>query len=133
MAKKGSTSEVGCSYGRGEKSATPIEQLRPMFETRTVTGRPITSRFNDRLPIGVSVASLTLFAFVNVVRKPSPRGGYAPIRDQAYVDDLFDTANEIWSQACIKLVPVSTPVVTTFLDLPISAFAGTCLAPAQVA
>jgi hypothetical protein len=133
MVEKGAASEVSCSYATSDDSATPVEQLRPLFETRTVTGRPIASRFADWLPIGVSVRRLTLPVFVHVVGIPSSTGGFKPIRDQAYVDDIFDTANDIWSQACIKLVPISTPVVTTFRDLPISAFAGTCLAPTQTA
>jgi hypothetical protein len=133
MAKKGPRSEVGCSYATSDESATPLEQLRPLFDTRTVTGRPITSRFAEWLPIGVSAVRLTLPVFVHVVGIPSPTGGFKPIRDQAYVDDIFETANDIWSQACIKLVPISTPVVTAFRDLPISAFAGTCLAPTEAA
>ena len=132
MVKKGARSDVSCSYATSKESATPVEQLRPLFETRTVTGRPITSRFSDWLPIGVSVHRLTLPVFVHVVGIRSP-SGFKPIRDQAYVDDIFETANDVWSQACIKLLPISTPVVTTFSDLPISAFAGTCLAPAQLA
>ena len=133
MAKKGERSEVSCAYATNDESATPLEQLRPLFETRTVTGRPITSRFADWLPIGVSTVRLTLPVFVHVVGIPSPAGGFKPIRDQAYVDDIFETANGIWSQACIKLVPISAPVVTTFRDLTIAAFAGTCLAPTQAA
>jgi hypothetical protein len=132
MVKKGAASEVSCSYATSDESATPLEQLRPLFDSRTVTGRPITSRFSDWLPIGVSVARLTLPVFVHIVGTRSPNG-FKPIRDQAYVDDIFDTANDVWSQACIKLVPISTPVVTTFSDLSISAFAGTCLAPTQLA
>jgi len=133
MVKKGARSEVSCSYATSDESATPVEQLRPLFDSRTVTGRAITSRFADWLPIGVSTVRLTLPVFVHVVGIPSPTGGFKPIRDQAYVDDIFETANDIWSQACIKLVPISAPVVTTFRDLPISAFAGTCLAPTQAA
>jgi hypothetical protein len=132
MVKKGARSELSCSYATGE-NATPVEQLRPLFEARTVTGRPITSRFADWLPIGVSVARLTLPVFVHVVGKRSSSGGFKAIRDQAYVDDIFGTANDIWSQACVKLLPISTPVVTTFTDLAISAFAGTCLAPTELA
>lgn len=133
MVKKDAPLDVSCSYASSDESATPLEQLRPLFETRTVTGRPIASRFSDWLPVGVSTVRLTLPVFVHVVGIPSSTGGFKPIRDQAYVNDVFETANDIWSQACIKLVPISAPLVTTFRDLPISAFAGTCLAPTQAA
>jgi hypothetical protein len=36
MVKKGDRSEVGCSYATRDESATPLEQLRPLFEERTV-------------------------------------------------------------------------------------------------
>ena len=130
---KDAKSDVSCSYAASDESATPLEQLRPLFETKTVTGRPIATRFADWLPVGVSTVRLTLTVFVHVVGIPSSTGGFKPIRDQAYVNDIFETANDIWSQACIKLVPISAPLVTTFRDLPISAFAGTCLAPTQAA
>ncbi len=129
---KGAPSDVSCCYAANDESATPLEQLRPLFEVKMVTGRPIASRFAHVPPLGVSTVRLTLVIFVHVVGIRSSTG-YKPIRDQAYVNDIFETANDIWSQACIKLVPYSTPLVTTFSDLPISAFAGTCLAPAQAA
>jgi hypothetical protein len=129
--EKGVPSDLRCSYATSKESATPVEQLRPLFEERTVTGRPIASRFADKFGLGVSAARLTLVVFVHVVGKRTTSAGFTPIRDQAYVDDIFATANDIWSQACIKLVPYTTPVVTTFEDLPISAFVGTCLADAQ--
>ena len=124
--------DISCSYATSKESATPVEQLRPLFEDRMVTGRPVASRFADFFGLGVSAARLTLPVFVHVVGRRTP-SGFERIRDQAYVDDIFATANDIWSQACIKLLPLSTPVVTTFQDLPISAFAGTCLAPGQEA
>lgn len=130
--EKGDPSEVRCSYATSKEAATPVEQLRPLFEDRTITGRPVASRFADIFGLGVSAARLTLVVFVHVVGRRTSTG-FEPIRDQAYVDDIFATANDIWSQACIKLVPFSTPVVETFQDLPISAFAGTCLAPDQQA
>lgn len=122
--EKGVPSDVRCSYARSAESATPVEQLRPLFELKTVTGRPVASWFAEALPLGISTLRLTLVIFVHVVGRRSSTG-YKPIRDHAYVNDILETANDIWSQACIKLVPYSTPVVTTFTDLPISAFAGT--------
>jgi hypothetical protein len=66
---------------------------------------------------------------VHVVGKPSSSGGYKPIRDKVFTDEVFRVANGFWSQACIKIVPYySEQLVTTFEDLAIAAFID-CLAP----
>jgi hypothetical protein len=133
---KDAPSDVSCCYRKHDDGAIPLEDRRPLFETRTVAGRPIASRWTETLPLGVSAVLLNLVVFVHVVgHQNTPNGPIddQPIRDQAFVNDIFDTANHIWSQACIKLVPFMAAVVQTFQDLPISALAGTCLAPAQQA
>lgn len=94
--EEGVPSDLSCSYATSAESATPVEQLRPLFEDRTVTGRPVASRFADIFGLGVSAARLTLPVFVHVVGRRTPTG-FTRIRDQAYVDDIFATANDIWS------------------------------------
>jgi hypothetical protein len=124
-------SEVRCSYGSKGIGTLAPEDLDPLFETDNVEGRPMRARFVEELPLGVSKPQRTLVVFVHVVGQPSPRGGYKPIRDRVFTEEVFRIANGFWSQACIKLVPYyAEQLVTTFEDLPIAAFID-CLAPEE--
>jgi hypothetical protein len=123
---------VQCGYVAKGAKVTPREQLRPLFSTRKVTGPAMATRFAHAIFGGFSTTRLFLITVVHVVGIPSETGGFKPIVDQAWQDTLFRVANDIWSQACIELVPYSTgTLVTNFRDIALSAFLGECLAPSQ--
>jgi hypothetical protein len=124
--------DVQCAYEAEGAKNTPPEQLRPFFETKSVSGRPLTTRYVETIFSGFSTTRLFLVTVVHVVGIPSETGGFKPIVNQAWIDTLFRVANDIWSQACIKLVPYSTGgLVTNFRDISVSGFLGFCLAAGQ--
>lgn len=124
--------DARCAYEAEGARNTPPEQLRPFFATKRVSGRAVATRYAQTIFGAFSTTRLFLVTVVHVVGVPSPTGGFRPIVDQAWLDTLFRVANDIWSQACIKLVPHSTgTLVTTFRDIALSAFAGVCMAPSD--
>lgn len=122
MAEQG-RADVRCAP-RGEE----VSPVAPLFESRTVSGRPVTARFGETLPLPIDLVRLSLVTVVHVVGIPSSTGGFKPIVGQPFINTLFDIANGIWSQACIKLLPLSSgELVTAFRDIPVSGFLGFCL------
>ena len=112
------------------------QQLQPFFEGRSLTGRPLSSRYAPTVFGGLSgfggfsTTRLFIPTIVHVVGIPSQTGGFKPIVDQAWIDTLFRRANEIWSQACIELVPYFTgTLVTNFSQLNLSVGLGYCHKP----
>jgi hypothetical protein len=128
--------DVQCSYEAESAKNTPPEQ--PFFETKSVSGRAVASRYSNTILAGssgfagFSTTRLFLVAVVHVVGVPSVTGGFKPIVDEAWINTLFQDANRIWSQACIELVPFSTgSLVTNFFDGSVGLLSqsGLCLDP----
>lgn len=122
---------VRCAYEEPGAVTIPPEQLHPLATDRAVTGRVLDHRYAAAL--SQETTRLYLITVLHIAGRPSPTGGFEPIVDDDWVGTMFSAANDIWSQACIELVPYRTGVlVTDFRSLGVSAFAGLCLSPAQL-
>ena len=131
--------DVQCAYEAEGAKNIPPQQLRPLFEAKSVSGRPLAARYTQ-INFGFSgfggfsTTRVFLVVVVHVVGVPSATGGFRPIVSQTWIDTLFREANKIWSQACIELAPLSTDtLVTNFFDGSIGLLAslGLCLDPSQ--
>jgi hypothetical protein len=125
--------DVRCAYAAADARNIAPERLRPLFTSRRVSGRALNARFQQTF-VGRRVPLLRLITVVHrvAVRNPTTGEFTQPVVDQPWVDTLFRVANDIWSQACIKLIPYSTgTLVTSFRDIALSAFAGDCITTEQ--
>ena len=124
---------VRCAYEAPGARNIPPEQLRPLLAKETVSGRALNTRYLQTI-FSQSAPRLRLITVVHLVAVRNPQTGALtkPVVDQTWVDTLFRVANDIWSQACIKLIPYSTgTLITTFHDIGLLAFAGHCLTTEQ--
>src|SRR5215211_6993027 len=120
--------EVDCWYAVERPGPVEAYELRPLFEDRAVTGRPMRARFVQELPLGVRTIQLSLITVVHVVAKGVPGALDEPVVTRDGIDAMLEVANEIWSQACIKLVPYySGGLITEFHDLALQGSFGDCL------
>lgn len=126
--------ELRCSFEHAGAERRQATELRPLFATEPVASRPMNSLHARYFwSNALNVHELYLITVVHVVGEPDGPGGFKPIVDQAWIDTVFQKANEIWSQACIRLVPYPTgELVTAFRDLPVSGFIS-CLPPGESA
>lgn len=122
--------QLRCAYDEPDASTVPAEKLRPVSTTSTVAGRELDPRYSVASP--ETATWLYLITVIHIVGRPSSTGGYEPIVGDDWVDEMFSVAKDIWSQACIELVPYHTGVlITDFQSIGLSAFAGLCLSPSQ--
>lgn len=120
--------DIRCAYETADDTRPASqERLTAMFEEEAVSGRRVSSRFLDLIFGQYRATKLYLIMPVHVVAQSSfePK---EPIVSDDYVDEMIGVAQNIWSQACIELVPYSTgSLVTTFRDIGLLAQYGVCL------
>lgn len=125
--------DISCAHEIEGAQKIPAEDERLLFKAETVKGRALGNRYADTIFSNLSTTRLYLITVVHVVGIPSPTGGFMPIVSDDWIETMFQRANDIWSQACIELVPYFTgTLVTEFRDIGLSAFAGLCLSPQQL-
>jgi hypothetical protein len=118
--------KVGCRYEAEGAGPVGAYERRPFFEDSKATGRLVSRRFVEELPLGVRTIQLSLLIVVHITKKGQP-GPTVTAATRNVSDAMVEVANEIWSQACIKLVPYYPGgVITEFYD-PTLQTSGECL------
>jgi len=96
-----------CSYGENKAKKILREPENPLYGSDTISGRELQKRYADLLfgsPITTNIMHLIMFVHVATVLNQNT-GALQPVVSQDWIDTVFDVANDIWSQACIKLLP----------------------------
>lgn len=123
---------IRCSYDNTDVVKVNCEEWRRLFKHKPVKGFELNRKYSDTIFGNFITTKLFLVTVVHVVGVPDSGGRLVPIQNADWIEYMFRVANDIWSQACIELVPHQTGIlVTEFRDISLSAFAGLCLAPGQ--
>jgi hypothetical protein len=77
------------------------------------------------------VSRIFLPVVTHVVMLPSPTGGQRPVVDAQWIASMFQIANAVWSQACVRLLHYIGSGIDTFDNIGLLAQFGTCLDPSQ--
>jgi hypothetical protein len=107
-----------------EQNGIKPDASMQMFLSKPITGKQINSKFKELL---FNFDTTKIYVTV-VIHTVSING--IPVVNQNYINTMLSTANAIWSQACITIVPYYTgEFITEFWDLGIQPFIGCNISP----
>lgn len=111
------SSDVRCSF-RIRTAKTPKEDpVKTLFTKKLIKGNALNRKyippfFDEQVP------QLAIPIAVHVSNDNQRK----PLVDKPMIEAMFEVANNIWSQACIKLEPYYTGVTPDFINLVVTAF-----------
>lgn len=127
---KDDTKDIHCVYAHDGMEKIPTDEAHHLFKTEAVNGPELNKKYFDQIYGNFSTNRLFLITVVHVVGLPAAYGGFPPIPivSDDWIETMFQVANDIWSQACIEIVPFFTGTpITTFRDLRLILLLGFCV------